>query len=101
LRRAISIDRWSDQHQDATAHLIAAAYQGHVDSSINDQYRTVIAGARRFLHNIVQYPGCGAFFRPASFAAFEPSRGRSAASRSPAWFRRIAAISRRSACRRT
>jgi ribosomal protein S18 acetylase RimI-like enzyme len=74
LRRAISIDRWNDQHQDATAHLIAAAYQGHVDSRINDQYRTV-AGARRFLYNIVQYPGCGAFFRPASYAAFEPSRG--------------------------
>jgi ribosomal protein S18 acetylase RimI-like enzyme len=73
-RRAISIDRWADQHQDATAHLIAAAYKNHVDSSINDQYRTV-AGARRFLFNIVQYPGCGAFFRPASFAAFEPSRG--------------------------
>jgi ribosomal protein S18 acetylase RimI-like enzyme len=74
LRRAIAIDRWTDQHQEATAHLISAAYQGHVDSRINDQYRTA-EGARRFLHNIVQYPGCGAFFRPASYAAFEPSRG--------------------------
>jgi ribosomal protein S18 acetylase RimI-like enzyme len=74
LRRAISIDRWTDQQEDATAHLIAAAYQGHVDSRINDQYRTA-GGARRFLHNIVQYPGCGTFFRPASYAAFEPTRG--------------------------
>jgi ribosomal protein S18 acetylase RimI-like enzyme len=74
LRRPASIDRWTDLHQEATAHLIATAYQGHVDSRINDQYRTV-AGARRFLHNIVQYPGCGSFFRPASFAAFEPTRG--------------------------
>ncbi len=74
VRRTISIDRWTDLHQEATAYLIAAAYQGHVDSRINDQYRTT-SGARRFLHNIVQYPGCGAFFRPASFAAFEPSRG--------------------------
>jgi ribosomal protein S18 acetylase RimI-like enzyme len=74
LRRAISIDRWSDQHQEPAAQLIATAYQGHVDSRINDQYRSVI-GARRFLHNIVQYPGCGSFFRPASFAAFEPSHG--------------------------
>jgi len=73
LRRAISIDRWTDQHQDASAHLIAEAYRGHIDSRINDQYRSV-GGARRFLHNIVQYPGCGTFFRPASFAAFEPSR---------------------------
>jgi ribosomal protein S18 acetylase RimI-like enzyme len=74
LRRAVSIDRWLDYHQEAAAHLIAAAYQGHVDSRINDQYRTV-AGARRFLHNIVQYPGCGAFFRPASFIASESPRG--------------------------
>jgi len=74
LRRAITIDRWTDQHQEPAAQLIATAYQGHVDSRINDQYRSVI-GARRFLHNIVQYPGCGSFFRPASFAAFEPSHG--------------------------
>ena len=74
LRRPVHIDRWTDQHLDASAHLIAAAYAGHVDSRINDQYRTA-AGARRFLHNIVQYPGCGAFFRPASYAAFAPLRG--------------------------
>jgi ribosomal protein S18 acetylase RimI-like enzyme len=74
VRRASSIDRWTDQHLDATARLISDAYQGHVDSRINDQYRTA-AGARRFLHNIVQYPGCGVFFRPASYAAFEPSSG--------------------------
>jgi ribosomal protein S18 acetylase RimI-like enzyme len=74
VRRAVTIDRWTDVLQDATAHLISSAYQGHVDSRINDQYRTA-AGARRFLHNIVQYPGCGVFFRPASYAAFEPSSG--------------------------
>ena len=74
MRRHITIDRWNDLHQEATAHLISAAYQGHVDSRINDQYRSAV-GARRFLHNIVQYPGCGTFFRPASFAAFEPARG--------------------------
>jgi ribosomal protein S18 acetylase RimI-like enzyme len=55
--------------------LIAAAYQGHVDSLINDQYRSV-AGARRFLFNIVQYPGCGTFFKPASVAAFDRLTGR-------------------------
>ena len=41
--------------------LIAAAYKGHVDATINDQYGSV-TGARRFIHNIVQYPGCGRFF---------------------------------------
>jgi ribosomal protein S18 acetylase RimI-like enzyme len=71
VRRPVYIDHWNDQHQETAAHLIASAYSGHVDSRINDQYRTP-AGARRFLYNIVQYPGCGAFFRPASFAAFEP-----------------------------
>jgi len=66
----VYIDHWTDQHQESTAQLIAASYNGHVDSRINDQYRT-FSGARRFLYNIVQYPGCGAFYRPASFAAFD------------------------------
>lgn len=71
----VYLDRWSDQYQEPAAQLIAAAYQGHVDSLINDQYRTV-AGARRFLFNIVQYPGCGTFFKPASVAAFDRLNGR-------------------------
>src|SRR5439155_20446128 len=75
VRRPIYTESWSDHYQDAAAQLIAAAYAGHVDSQINDQYRTG-AGARRFLHNIVQYPGCGAFYRPASLAAFEGVSGR-------------------------
>jgi ribosomal protein S18 acetylase RimI-like enzyme len=64
----VSIVPWSENRQDDTARLIAAAYEGHVDSQINDQYRSP-GGARRFLMNIVQYPGCGVFFVPASFAA--------------------------------
>jgi ribosomal protein S18 acetylase RimI-like enzyme len=70
VRRPMHIERWSDHYQDAAAQLIATAYKGHVDSRINDQYRSMV-GARRFLYNIVQYPGCGTFFRPASFAAFD------------------------------
>jgi ribosomal protein S18 acetylase RimI-like enzyme len=64
------IEPWAEHFQEPAAQLIASAYLGHLDSYINDQYRSV-AGARRFLFNIVQYPGCGAFFRPASFAAFD------------------------------
>ena len=75
VRRPVYMEKWSDHYHDAAAQLIAAAYAGHVDSRINDQYRTT-AGARRFLHNIVQYPGCGAFYRPASLAAFEGVSGR-------------------------
>jgi ribosomal protein S18 acetylase RimI-like enzyme len=70
VRRPMYVDKWTDHYQEAAAQLIAAAYAGHVDSRINDQYRSV-SGARRFLYNIVQYPGCGSFYRPASFAAFE------------------------------
>ena len=71
----VYIERWADQYQEPAAQLIAAAYHGHVDSLINDQYRSV-AGARRFLFNIVQYPGCGTFFKPASVAAFDRLTGR-------------------------
>ncbi len=74
VRRPMYIEKWSDHYQDSAAQLISAAYAGHVDGRINDQYRTT-AGARRFLYNIVQYPGCGMFYRPASFAAFEASTG--------------------------
>jgi ribosomal protein S18 acetylase RimI-like enzyme len=59
---------WTENRHEQTARLIANAYQGHVDSQINDQYRSP-GGARRFLTNIVQYPGCGAFFAPASLAS--------------------------------
>ena len=75
VRRMVYIERWSHLYQDAAAQLIAAAYAGHIDGRINDQYRTA-QGARRFLHNVIQYPGCGNFYRPASYAAFEASNGR-------------------------
>ncbi len=64
----VNIAPWTEARQDDSARLVAAAYRGHVDSEINDQYRSP-SGARRFLNNIVQYPGCGTFFGPASFAA--------------------------------
>ncbi len=51
--------------------MIAGAYSHHIDSQINDQYRSA-AGARKFLVNIVQYPGCGSFFQPGSFTAYLP-----------------------------
>lgn len=66
----VTLTHWTERMQDQTARLIASAYQGHVDARINDQYRSP-GGARRFLMNIVQYPGCGTFFAPASYAAIE------------------------------
>jgi len=69
------IEKWSEHYQDQASQLISAAYTGHIDSRINDQYRSP-AGARRFLHNIVNYPGCGAFYRPASCIALDALTGR-------------------------
>ncbi len=54
------IDRWQPESYLPAAKLIQEAYLGHTDADINDQYRTV-AGAQRFLHNIVHFPGCGVF----------------------------------------
>ncbi len=61
---------WSSEFQEEAAQLIDRAYHGHIDSLVNDQYQSV-AGARRFLTNLVQYPGCGTFFPPGSFLAMD------------------------------
>jgi ribosomal protein S18 acetylase RimI-like enzyme len=71
----ILLDGWTERKQDDAGALIADAYRGHIDSQINDQYRSP-AGARRFLMNIIQYPGCGSFFQPASFVALESGSAR-------------------------
>ena len=71
----ILLQPWLPAYQEQAAHLIPATYRGHVDSRINDQYLT-LNGARKFLHNIVQFPGCGVFYEPASFAAFNRRDGR-------------------------
>src|ERR1700686_490285 len=61
---------WSEHEYQSAAALITAAYRGHVDSEINDQYRT-LTGSLRFLNNIVRFPGCGAFDPQASFVVFQ------------------------------
>jgi ribosomal protein S18 acetylase RimI-like enzyme len=64
----IEIRRWSDQDYQAAAAVITAAYRGHVDGQINDQYRS-LSGSLRFLNNIVRFPGCGTFDPEGSFVA--------------------------------
>jgi ribosomal protein S18 acetylase RimI-like enzyme len=71
----VTYEPWSERRQEEAASLIAAAYRGHIDSQINDQYRSA-EGARRFLFNIIQYPGCGTFFQPASWVALDRASGR-------------------------
>lgn len=72
--RALRVEPWHERYQDRTAHLIEEAYRGHLDSEINDQYRNV-EGARRFLYNIIQYPGCGNFADQCSYVAVEAGSG--------------------------
>jgi ribosomal protein S18 acetylase RimI-like enzyme len=64
----IQIRRWMENDYQPAAGVITAAYRSHIDSEINDQYRTS-AGSMRFLNNIVRFPGCGVFDPEASFVA--------------------------------
>jgi ribosomal protein S18 acetylase RimI-like enzyme len=66
---------WAERYQEEIAHVVSAAYRGHVDSEINDQYRT-IPGARHFLQNIVRFPGCGTFAPASSLVAIDERSGR-------------------------
>lgn len=64
----IQIRRWTESDYQLAAGIITASYRAHIDSEINDQYRTS-AGSMRFLNNIVRFPGCGVFDPDASFVA--------------------------------
>lgn len=70
----IEYRRWSESDFQPAAGVITACYRGHIDSEINDQYRT-LNGSLRFLNNIVRFPGCGVFDANSSFVAFHrPTR---------------------------
>lgn len=70
LPKEVEIRRWSEQDYQSAAAIITTAYRGHVDSNINDQYRS-LSGSLRFLNNIVRFPGCGAFDPESSFVAVD------------------------------
>jgi ribosomal protein S18 acetylase RimI-like enzyme len=70
LNPEFEIRPWSEQEYQPAAAVITAAYRGHVDSEINDQYRT-LSGSLRFLNNIVRFPGCGTFDSHASFVVVQ------------------------------
>ena len=59
---------WRESDLEGVSRLIAGAYIGHVDSRINDQYRTAL-GASRFVFNTIQHTGCGSFLAAASVIA--------------------------------
>lgn len=64
----IEIRPWSEADYQPAAAVITTAYRGHVDSHVNDQYRS-LSGSLRFLNNIVRFPGCGTFDPESSFVA--------------------------------
>jgi ribosomal protein S18 acetylase RimI-like enzyme len=66
----VEIRRWSEAEYQPAAAIITAAYRGHVDAQINDQYHT-LSGSLRFLNNIVRFPGCGLFDAESTFVALD------------------------------
>jgi ribosomal protein S18 acetylase RimI-like enzyme len=66
----VEIRPWADADYQPSAAVITAAYRGHVDAQINDQYHT-LSGSLRFLNNIVRFPGCGVFDAESSFVALD------------------------------
>ena len=66
----VEIRRWIESDYQAAAAVITAAYRGHVDAQINDQYHT-LSGSLRFLNNIVRFPGCGQFDAESSYVALD------------------------------
>ena len=68
LTPEIEIRRWTEQDYQHSASVITSAYRSHVDSEINDQYRT-LSGSLRFLNNIIRFPGCGTFDPESSLVA--------------------------------
>ena len=60
LPDGLDLRPWREEDLNSAARLIAAAYGGHPDSVVNDQYRSA-HGSMRFLNNIVRYSGCGVF----------------------------------------
>jgi ribosomal protein S18 acetylase RimI-like enzyme len=66
----VEIRGWTEADYQPAAAIITAAYRGHVDAQINDQYHT-LSGSLRFLNNIVRFPGCGQFDAESSYVALD------------------------------
>jgi ribosomal protein S18 acetylase RimI-like enzyme len=65
LPATLELRPWREEDLNPAGQLIAAAYSGHPDSVVNDQYRSA-HGSLRFLNNIVRFSGCGVFSAPVS-----------------------------------
>lgn len=74
LPPSLKLTHWVAPHYQPAGDLIHRSYEGHGDSHINDQYRSV-QGSLRFLHNIVRFPGCGIFDAENSFVVRDERSG--------------------------
>lgn len=74
-RRRYRLDSWRERHFEGAAGVITVAYEGHIDSLINDQYRSM-TGARKFLRNILRFPSVGLFSGEGSVVAVDVETGR-------------------------
>ena len=68
LAPEVEVRRWSEADYRSAADAITAAYKGHVECCVGDQFRT-IEGTLGFMNNIVRFPTCGVFDSGASFIA--------------------------------
>ena len=75
LPASLRLQPWRPDFYETAAELIHRSYAGHMDSKINDQYRSV-HGSLRFLHNIVRFPGCGVFDAANSWVLRDEHSGR-------------------------
>jgi ribosomal protein S18 acetylase RimI-like enzyme len=71
------IRKWAEADFQPAAQVITASYAGHIDSQINDQYRSA-AGSMRFLNNVVRFPGCGQFDPHASLTLVDKAADQTA-----------------------
>lgn len=74
LPEQLTLRQWVNAHFQPAGELIHRTYRGHLDASINDQYRS-LHGSLRFLHNIVRFPGCGVFDAESSWVMIDPDGG--------------------------
>jgi ribosomal protein S18 acetylase RimI-like enzyme len=70
----LHLRKWQSTDFQSAGELITLAYRGHLDSRINNQYRSV-SGSLRFLHNIVRFPGCGQFDPDSSWVLADKRTG--------------------------
>ena len=75
LPAGLRLQVWQPEFYEPAAQAIHDAYQFHVDSGVNDQYRTV-PGSQRFLHNIIRFPGCGRFLPGNSWVVRDERTGK-------------------------